>query len=197
MNSNMSSDRFREIEHMSKLIEMNIKKIEMLQKEPSKKSKNWDIWTEETSHEPKDPNKWYYILDEDGASRYKGEWVGGLSNGQGVKEIFGDGKIDHSIIEGTFVDGMIHGKGKQTYDITREDEKFKPYYEGDFKEGKQHGYGEYYYGNGSYRKGNLVEDKFQGFGIHYCSNTNRTWIGRFVDDKKYEGLWTHGELQMR
>lgn len=199
MNSNsymttMSSDRIREIEHMSKLIDTIVKS--QPEKKPSKKSENWDLWTEETSHEPKDPNKWYYILDNDGASRYKGEWVGGLSNGQGIKEIFGDGKIHHSITEGTFVDGMIHGKGKQTFDITRDEEEFQPYYEGEFKEGQQHGFGTYYYGDGCYRKGNLVEGKFQGLGFYYCKKDNATWVGKYVDDIKEEGQWNDGELKM-
>ena len=201
MNSNsnitaMSSDRIRDIEYMSKLIGMNIKKIELLQKEPSKENKNWDVWTDETCHEPKDSNKWYFILDNDGASRYKGEWVGGLANGQGVKEIYGDNKFDHSIIEGTFVDGMIHGKGKQTYDITREDEECAPYYEGEFKEGKQHGFGAYYYGNGCYLKGNVVEDMFQGLGIYYCKKLNKTWVGIYIDNERTKGQWNNGEIKM-
>lgn len=191
MNSNMSSDRIREIESMSKLLDS------IVQSSHKNSSNNWDIWTEETSNEPKDPNKWYYVIDDNGATRYKGEWVGGLSNGQGVKEIFGDSKIDHSIIEGTFVDGMIHGKGKQTYDKNiDDDEKFNPYYEGEFKEGHQNGFGAYYYGNGCYRKGNLVEGKFQGFGIYYNKWTNQTWVGKFVDDEREEGEWNDGELKM-
>lgn len=186
----MLSDRITEIESIKKNIDAIVKRLD------KKLSKNWDIWTEETSHEPKDPNKWYYVIDDDGITRYKGEWVGGLANGQGVKEIFGDNKYDHSIIEGTFVDGMIHGKGKQTYDMNQPNEEFAPYYEGEFKEGKQHGFGAYYYGNGCYTIGNLVEDQFQGLGLYYNKFTNQTWVGKYVDNERAEGQWNDGEIKM-
>ena len=170
----------------------------LLQMFSVKKEKDWDIWTEETKHEEKDINKWYYIIG-DSVNRYKGEWSNGLANGKGVREYFGSSDtISHSIIECNFVDGSANGYGKQTFDITQDDERFKPYYEGDFKNGKHHGNGTYYYGNGCYRKGNLIEHKFEGKGIYYDSFKNRTWVGTYVDDVRDldNGVWIKGKVSL-
>jgi hypothetical protein len=162
-----------------------------------KEEKDWDIWTEETRYKEKDVNKWYYVL---GGSvyRYKGEWANGLANGKGVKEYYGSPGVSHSILECNFVDGLSNGYGKQTFDITQDDERFAPYYEGDFKNGKQHGNGTYYYGNGCYRKGNLIEHKFEGKGIYYDSYKKKTWVGTYVDDVRdlNNGVWIKGEVSL-
>jgi hypothetical protein len=159
--------------------------------------KDWDIWTEETKHEKKDVNKWYYVLG-DLVYRYKGEWANGWVDGKGTKEIYGSPGVSHSILECNFVDGLANGYGKQTFDITEDHEHFAPYYEGDFKNGKQHGNGTYYYGNGCYRKGNLIEHKFQGKGIYYDSYKKKTWVGTYVDDVRdlNNGLWIKGEVSL-
>jgi hypothetical protein len=161
------------------------------------KEKDWDIWTEETKHEEKDVNKWYYVLG-DLVYRYKGEWANGWVDGKGTKEIYGSPGVSHSILECNFVDGLANGYGKQTFDITQDDERFAPYYEGDFKNGKQHGNGTYYYGNGCYRKGNLIEHKFEGKGIYYDSYKKKTWVGTYVDDVRdlNNGVWIKGEVTM-
>lgn len=170
----------------------------LLQMFSVKKEKDWDVWTEETKHEEKDINKWYYIIG-DSVNRYKGEWSNGLANGKGVREYFGSPGVSHSIIECNFVDGLANGYGKQTFDITQHDERFKPYYEGDFKNGKHHGNGTYYYGNGCYRKGNLIEHKFEGKGIYYDSFKNRTWVGTYVDDVRDldNGFWIKGKVSFK
>ena len=170
----------------------------LLQMFSMKKEKDWDIWTEETKHEEKDINKWYYIIGVS-VCRYKGEWSNGLANGKGVREYFGSSDtISHSIIECNFVDGSANGYGKQTFDITQDDERFAPYYEGEFKNGKHHGNGTYYYGNGCYRKGNLIEHKFEGKGIYYDSFKNRTWVGTYVDDVRDldNGVWIKGKVSL-
>jgi len=170
----------------------------LLQMFSVKKEKDWDIWTEETKHEEKDINKWYYIIG-DSVNRYKGEWSNGLANGKGVREYFGSSDtISHSIIECNFVDGSANGYGKQTFDITQDDERFAPYYEGDFKNGKHHGNGTYYYGNGCYRKGNLIEHKFEGKGIYYDSYKKKTWVGTYVDDVRdlNNGVWIKGKVTL-
>ena len=161
----------------------------------TKKAKDWDIWTEETRYDEKDNNIWYIIPGRT-ACRYKGEWKNGLANGKGVKEYYGSSESDHSIVEGNFVDGYIDGFGRQTYDKSRDEEIIAPYYEGEFKDGVQHGNGAYYYGNGCYRKGNLVEGKFEGKGIYYCSIKNQTWVGDYVNDKRENGTWNDGELTL-
>ncbi len=159
------------------------------------RTRTWDIWTEETKHEEKDVNKWYYVLG-DLVYRYKGEWANGWVDGKGTKEIYGSPGVSHSILECNFVDGLANGYGKQTFDITEDHEHFAPYYEGEFKNGYQNGNGTYHYGDGCYRKGNLVEGKFEGKGIYYDSYKKRTWVGIYVDDKRDldNGLWIKGEL---
>jgi hypothetical protein len=155
------------------------------------------IWTEETKHEEKDVNQWYFVPGRY-AYRYKGEWANGLINGKGIKEYYGSTDNNHSILECNFIDGKANGYGKQTFDITRDEEETAPYYEGEFKDNLQHGNGTYHYGNGCYRKGNLVEGKFEGKGIYYDSFKERTWVGIYVDDKRDldNGVWYDGELTM-
>lgn len=161
----------------------------------NKEEENWAIWSEETKDEEKDVNKWY-IIPGDEVSRYKGMWKDGLANGKGIKEMLGSSTCNHSIIEAEFKNGCANGYGKQTFDITKDYEEYAPYYEGEFKDGNQHGLGTYYYGCGSYVKGNLVENKFQGQCINYNSKKNKTWIGTYVDDKKENGDWVDGELKL-
>lgn len=170
------------------------KKEEKVEEEESEE-KDWDIWTKETKHKEKDVNKWY-IVPGRYAYRYKGEWANGYINGKGVKEYYGSTNNNHSILECNFVDGKANGYGKQTYDITRDEEEFAPYYEGEFKDNLQHGKGTYHYGNGCYRKGNLVEGKFEGKGFYYDSFKEKTWVGIYVDDKRDldSGVWYDGEL---
>ena len=167
-------------------------------KEEKVEEKDWDVWREETKHEEKDVNKWYYVLGGVSVCRYKGEWVNGLANGKGVREYFGSSDNSHSIIECNFVDGLANGYGKQTFDITADHERFKPYYEGDFKNGKHHGNGTYYYGDGCYRKGNLIEHKFEGKGIYYDSYKKKTWVGTYVNDVRdlNNGVWIKGEVTL-
>ena len=171
------------------------KKEEKVEEEESEE-KDWDIWTKETKHKEKDVNKWYIIPNRN-PCRYKGEWANGLANGKGIKENYGSNDVNHSVVECNFVNGYANGYGKQTFDITRDEEEFAPYYEGEFKDHSQHGNGAYYYGTGSYRKGNLVEGKFEGKGIYYDHIKNQTWVGIFVDDKRGEGEWFDGEIIMK
>lgn len=154
--------------------------------------KNWEIYFKSDKHKKKDVNKWY-IIPCKYICRYKGEWKDGLANGKGIREVFGSIDIDHSVYEGEFKDGKPDGYGKQTYDITRDEEKFAPYYEGEFKNGQHHGFGTYYYGCSSYRRGNLVDGKFIGRGIYYNAITNRSWMGIYEDDKRGDGVWVDGE----
>jgi hypothetical protein len=171
---------------------------EMVEKEEEEKvEKDWDVWTKETRYKEKDVNKWYFVLG-DSVYRYKGEWGNGLANGKGIKEFYGSPVSSHSILECNFLNGSANGYGKQTFDITADHERFAPYYEGEFKNGKQHGKGTYHYGNGCYRKGNLVKGNFEGKGIYYDSYKNRTWVGTYVDDIRDldNGVWYNGELTL-
>ena len=177
-------------------VEVEVKEIEEKEVEEEEEEKTWEIYSKKDKHKKKDVNKWY-ILPGNILSRYKGEWKDGLAHGKGIREIFGCSEKEHTIFEGTFTEGKFNGYGKQTFDITRDEEEFEPYYEGEFNNHIQHGIGTYYYGNGSYRRGNLVDGRFEGKGIYYDHVTNRTWVGNHVNDKRGDGIWYDGEIDMK
>jgi hypothetical protein len=140
--------------------------------------------------------------------RYKGEWKYGMPNGRGTKEYFAGtytnargqlcdetGKPTcHSIIECTFVNGDANGYGIQYFDQTESDEITVPYYRGYFKDGQQHGMGEYHFGTGSYYKGAFKFSKFHGRGIYYNHITNITSIGEYIDDLKTRYVTVVGQF---
>jgi len=141
---------------------------------------------EEYKQEKKDVNAWFTI--EDGNARYKGEWKNGLPNGKGIKQCY---KTD-SYLEGNFVDGFLHGYGKQTFQQTWE--KTVPYYEGEFKRNQFEGKGEYHYGDGDYYKGMWKNSKCHGQGAAYSLMLNRTWVGEYFNDEKVNGDYVKGEI---
>jgi hypothetical protein len=134
----------------------------------------------------KDATLWYTI--DDGKGRYKGEWMNGLPNGQGIRHIY----KDDSYIYGNFVDGNAEGFCKQTFEQTWE--KSQPYYEGNFKRNEYHGKGEYHYGDGNYYKGDWKDSKYHGHGADYSKRLNKTWVGEFCNDEKVEGNYVKGEI---
>ena len=133
-----------------------------------------------------DATVWYTIDDRKG--RYKGEWMNGLPNGQGITHIY----KDDSYIYGNFVDGFAEGFCKQTFEQTCE--KMEPYYEGEFKKNEYHGKGEYHYGDGDYYKGDWKDSKYHGQGTAYSLRLNKTWVGEYKNDEKVEGNWVRGEI---
>ena len=155
--------------------------------------------------EEKDPNTWYPL--NNGQSRYKGEWKNGVPHGKGTNEIFeGDHRDAEgkpcdsngkpccwSLFECDFVDGHIEGYGKQTFK-QEEGEATQPDYEGELKNGMQHGQGAYYYGTGEYHKGNFKESKFDGVGYHYYVKVNKTWVGEFDNDNLSKGMFIQGKI---
>jgi hypothetical protein len=134
----------------------------------------------------KDATLWYTI--DDGKGRYKGEWMNGLPNGQGIRHIY----KDDSYIYGNFVDGNAEGFCKQTFEQTWE--QSQPYYEGNFKRNEYHGKGEYHYGDGNYYKGDWKDSKYHGHGADYSKRLNKTWVGEYENDVKVEGNWVKGEI---
>ena len=134
----------------------------------------------------KDATVWYTI--DDGKGRYKGEWMNGLPNGQGIRHIY----KDDTYIYGNFVDGLAEGFCKQTFEQTWE--RTQPYYEGEFRRNEYHGKGEYHYGDGGYYKGEWKDSKYNGHGAEYSNRRNKTWVGYFENDEKVEGNWVKGEI---
>jgi hypothetical protein len=145
-----------------------------------------EVVLDEAESLEKDATLWYTIEDKKG--RYKGEWMNGLPNGNGIKHVYeGD-----YYIEGNFVDGFAEGHCKQTFEQTWENSQ--PYYEGEFKRNEYHGEGEYHYGNGDYYKGHWKNSKYNGQGVEYSKRRNKTWIGYFENDEKVNGHWVRGEI---
>ena len=166
-----------------------------------------DYDEEENEEEEKDINTWYE--SPSGKWRYKGEWKNEMPNGRGTKEIFAgnhrnehgetcdeDGNlVCHSIIECTFVNGDANGYGIQRYDQEIErGETSVPYYRGYFKNGEQHGMGEYHFGDGSYYKGAFKFSKFHGRGIFYSHISNKTIIGEYINDQKTRYVTVRGQF---
>lgn len=166
-------------------------------------------FTRELGQNPEEnyTNIWY--ISSDRKWRYKGEWKHGMPNGRGTKEIFAgnhrneygetcdeDGnRVCHSIIECTFINGVVNGYGIQRYDQEIErGETSVPYYRGYFKNGEQHGMGEYHFGDGSYYKGAFKFSKFHGRGIYYNHNTNKTSIGEYINDHKMRYVTVRGQF---
>ena len=131
-------------------------------------------------------NAWYTI--DDGKGRYKGEWMNGLPNGQGIRHIY----KDDSYIYGNFVDGFAEGYCKQTFEQTWE--KTQPYYEGEFKRNIYQGKGEYHYCDGDYYKGDWKDGNYHGQGAAYSKRLDRTWVGEYCNDVKVGGNWVKGEI---
>ena len=131
-------------------------------------------------------NAWYTI--DDGKGRYKGEWMNGLPNGQGIRHIY----KDDSYIYGNFVDGFAEGYCKQTFEQTWE--KTQPYYEGEFKRNIYQGKGEYHYGDGDYYKGDWKDGNYHGQGAAYSKRLDKTWVGEYCNDVKVGGNWVKGEI---
>ena len=132
--------------------------------------------------EKKDVTVWYAIEDKKG--RYKGEWMNGLPNGNGIKHTY----KDDTYIYGNFVDGHAEGHCRQTFEQTWE------YYEGEFKRNEYNGEGEYHYGDGDYYKGEWKDSKYHGHGVLYSKRRNKTWIGYFENDERVNGHWVRGEI---
>ena len=139
----------------------------------------------------KDINTWY-LVDDDGNAKYKGQWENGLPNGTGIKFFFETATRNYTIIEGQFVNGFAHGYGKQIYHKSYE--KMVPYYEGEFRQNCFHGKGVYHYGTGSYKKGEWSNNKMNGYGEDYSHMIDQTWVGTFCNDKKVDGEWVKGKV---
>ena len=151
-----------------------------------------------------------------GFSKYTGEWKDGEKHGQGTLRYYSGGKIvgewrngeewntihyeKDGKIRSKLVEGMIrvpaltennlsggkyegewkdlkwHGQGEFTFSDGRR-------YVGEWKDGNYHGHGTFTYSDGSEYKGEWKDGKKNGQGIH-----------TFDDGEKYVGEWSKGKL---
>lgn len=97
-----------------------------------------------------------------------GEWVNDKKSGYGVKEWNDEiGKVH----KGEWFNDTEHGKGVITY---ADQEMWS---EGEFKDGKLHGYGEYNHRNFNY-KGMFENGAYDGEGKHLYDNGN-AYVGTY------------------
>ena len=132
--------------------------------------------------------------------RYEGEWTdagnNGKINGTGTF-YYASGKVE----KGRYINGKWCpevSSGSQRIDYRNGD-----YYIGDVRDGQRHGHGKHFCSNGSWFKGNWVNDGATGQGIRYevqngCTYTGKFYNGllrglgvvRWADGARYEGEWT-------
>lgn len=127
------------------------------------------------------------------SSLFYGEWIEGKINGYG--DILFANKDSYT---GNLIDNTFNGEGVYKYAATGDS------YEGEWKNGLQHGYGQYksskfeYIGdweegwmngaghidfpNKDFYEGNFVENKFYGTGHYFFSNGN-SYEGEFINSK--------------
>lgn len=92
---------------------------------------------------------------------------------------------------GEIRNGQPHGKGKITYSAN----DHRKYYEGDWSEGKRHGYGTLVFNDGDKYVGNYEDGEWNGYGIYYFAD-GRRYEGNWLDDKKYGNgtfYWADGD----
>ena len=105
--------------------------------------------------------------------RYNGVWEKDLPHGEGV--LFSE---DGDVYQGEFLNGMRHGKGKQTYHGGK-DGTGGDIYEGWWENDKRSGRGTLAMANGNIFEGMWANDMKEGAGTLYYMSEN----------KRYDGVW--------
>lgn len=100
---------------------------------------------------------------------YKGDYQNNRFDGFGTYSW----KQGEATYEGSFKNGLRHGKGKWSSGETK--------YSGSYAEGLKEGYGELYFPSGNFYKGNFVNDKREGYGEMF-----------WTDGSFYKGDWKNG-----
>lgn len=129
-----------------------------------------------------------------GGSSYKGQWMGDMKQGFGIKMNTNDTKY-----EGEWVANKYHGRG--TLWIKSDRNKYIRQYVGQWEYGLMHGDGTFYYANGDIYRGLWTDSKKSGNGkMEYPSGD--VYQGSWNNDKKdgfgtmwyangniFEGFW--------
>lgn len=93
---------------------------------------------------------------------------------------------------GNVLDGKLHGKGTLTYICDNKYHEFYKYqsYEGDWVEGKKHGYGTFIWKNGDKYVGYWSNDKANGQGTMKWANGDK-YVGEWKNDIPHKGTITY------
>jgi len=86
-------------------------------------------------------------------------------------------KLGGKLYEGEWKNGKKHGQGTFWY-------KNGNMYVGDFDNGLRHGSGKYIYKNGDVYEGEFTKDKYNGYGVYSWKNGNR-YEGEYKNGKKH------------
>ncbi len=119
----------------------------------------------------------------------EGEWLNGLLHGQGT-EVYSSG--DKYV--GEFKEGDKHGQGTFHYLANNHSKGDK--YEGQFKDGRQHGQGRYTWANGKKYEGDWKDGKYNGRGVITTADGSK-YVGEFKNGKMHgEGalIYLDGEV---
>ena len=115
---------------------------------------------------------------------YVGEWLNNDMHGQGRRE-YGDG----TIYVGQWERNAPHGLGMMIWPKEDGDVR-KQKYVGNFKDGKRHGHGTYYYGSGNEYSGEWRGDDRTGVGTYTFAN------GHVLTGKVENGEFTGSGIQI-
>lgn len=107
---------------------------------------------------------------------YKGDWVNGLFQGEGIYTYHQEG----ATYEGQWYEGLQDGVGYYRSKIFA--------YKGEWEDGWMNGYGKMVFSNKDEYIGNFVENKFYGEGLYLFHNGDK-YEGEFIDGK-FNGLGT-------
>uniref|UniRef100_A0A4W4FDB9 Alsin-like PH-like domain-containing protein n=1 Tax=Electrophorus electricus TaxID=8005 RepID=A0A4W4FDB9_ELEEL len=137
---------------------------------------------------------------------YEGRWVSGKPHGRGILK-WPDGRT----YTGTFKNGFEDGFGD--YIVPNKTLNKCDHYQGQWKDGKMHGFGTLRYASGEVYEGSFQENMRHGHGMMRSGKLNSTspsvFIGQWVQDKrtgygvfdditrgeKYMGLWQDDQRQ--
>ncbi|XP_052414804.1 alsin-like isoform X1 [Carassius gibelio] len=137
---------------------------------------------------------------------YEGRWVSGKPHGQGVVK-WPDGRM----YTGTFKNGLEDGFGE--YIVPNKNLNSCDHYQGQWKDGKMHGFGTLRYASGEIYEGSFLDNMRHGHGMLRSGKLNSTspsvFIGQWQYDKKsgygvfdditrgekYMGMWQDDQRQ--
>uniref|UniRef100_A0A673FX90 VPS9 domain-containing protein n=1 Tax=Sinocyclocheilus rhinocerous TaxID=307959 RepID=A0A673FX90_9TELE len=137
---------------------------------------------------------------------YEGRWVSGKPNGWGVVKW-----PDERMYTGTFKNGLEDGFGD--YVVPNKNLNSCDHYQGQWKDGKMHGFGTFRYASGEIYEGSFQDNMRHGHGMLRSGKLNSTspsvFIGQWQYDKKsgygvfdditrgekYMGMWLDDQRQ--
>ncbi|XP_051789613.1 radial spoke head 10 homolog B isoform X4 [Erpetoichthys calabaricus] len=117
-------------------------------------------------------------------SIYEGQWQNNVRHGEGTMKWL----ATHDQYSGQWDNGIQHGQGTHMWFLVRTPDSLYPMrnaYVGEFVQGLRHGYGKFYYANGTLYDGEWHYNKKHGQGKFVFKN-GRLFEGEFVEDRMVE-----------